>query len=294
MRLAVLKYDGNGNIGDEIQTLAVEQFLPRIDARLDRDALAGATQSERTLLVMNGWFAGNPRQSFPPAEGIEPVFFSFHITDSPENRAHFFSASCLDYFRRRQPVGCRDRYTAQRLRAFGVESYYTKCLTLTFPKRTATPRDGKVFLVDVDPGNVCLPRELRRGAVRVTHRVCNRYDDEFKRMMARKTLELYRDCARLVITSRLHCALPCAAMGIPVVFFGDPKDGRLSVLEDIGIRIYPYRKFRDLLRQALYRPYFKLFRAWRVEWNPAPLDLEEEKAKMVSALKKILNEKGVV
>jgi hypothetical protein len=293
MRLAVLKYDGNGNIGDEIQTLAAEQFLPRVDLRLDRDSLAGARQSEPTLLLMNGWFAKNPRGSFPPAEGIDPVFFSFHIARSPKDAAHFFSAPCLEYFRRHQPVGCRDKDTAERLRAAGVEAYYTKCLTLTFPRRPTAPRDGRVFIVDVDTSNVYLPRELRRGAVVVTHHLSALYDDEIKSMMARKTLELYRNQARLVITSRVHCALPCSAMGIPVVFLGDPRDVRMSVLEDIGIKIHPYRKFKGGLRRYCYRQYFKIFRASGIDWNPKPLDLEEEKSRIVSALRKVLKEKGI-
>jgi hypothetical protein len=291
MRLAVLKYDGNGNIGDEIQTLAAEQFLPRVDARLDRDSLAGARQSEPTLLLMNGWFSRNPPASFPPAEGIEPVLFSFHV--SPKDGAHFFSAQCLEYFRRHQPVGCRDKDTAQRLRACGIETYYTKCLTLTFPRRAAAPRDGKVFLVDIDTKNVYLPRQVRRGAIFISHQVSNRYDNELKSMLAKKTLALYRDQARLVITSRLHCALPCAAMGIPVVFLGNPKDVRISVLEDIGIKIHPYRKVTGPLRRYFYRLYFKIFRSPKIDWNPAPLDLEEEKARIGAALRKVLKEKGV-
>jgi hypothetical protein len=293
MRLAVLKYDGGINIGDEIQTLAAEQFLPRIDARLDRDTLAGAKQAEPTLLLMNGWFARNPPQSFPPAEDIEPVFFSFHIVDSRIGGAYFFSTQCLDYFKRHQPVGCRDRDTAQRLRACGIESYYTKCLTLTFPRRAAAPRDGKVFVVDVDTKTVYLPKELRRGAILLSHRVLDLYDGELKRSMAKKILELYRDRASLVITSRLHCALPCAAMGIPVVFLGDPKDVRISILEDIGIRIHPCRKFKNRVGRYLYRRYFKIFCTPKIDWNPAPLDLESEKAKIISALRKVLKEKGV-
>jgi hypothetical protein len=182
----------------------------------------------------------------------------------------------------------------QRLRAFGIETYYTKCLTLAFPRRIAPPRQGKVFLVDVDRKYLYLPKKLRANAMRISHLVCSGYDDEFKRMIAKKTLDLYRDHARLVITTRLHCALPCAAMGIPVVFLSNkPRDIRLSILKDIGIRIHRYRKFRSPLIRSFYRLYFKIFRAPRIDWNPAPLELEAEKERIVSALRKVLKEKGV-
>jgi hypothetical protein len=49
--------------------------------------------------------------------------------------------------------------------------------------------------------------------------------------------------AKLVITSRIHCALPCLAMGVPVIFingFDDPVDscrfgGILELLNHVDI-----------------------------------------------------------
>jgi hypothetical protein len=67
-----------------------------------------------------------------------------------------------------------------------------------------------------------------------------------------------------VITTFLHCALPCIAMGIPVVVFlprpqydfqetSDPE--RFSGL----MRIAPVHRFAD---------------AARVDWNPLSIDVE--------------------
>jgi hypothetical protein len=293
MRLAVLKYDLNGNIGDEIQTLAAERLLSRVDARLDRDTLKNSPQSERTVLLMNGWFARVPTESFPPAKGIDPVLFSFHIAKFAKDWTYYLTQPCVDYFRAHQPVGCRDRKTAEHLREKGIDTYYTKCLTLTFPRRTAEPKDGKVFIVDVDVDLIRIPRELRRGAIRHTHTVPRQFDDELKRSIALRTLEMYRDHAKLVITSRLHCALPCAAMGIPVIFLGNPEDGRISLLEDIGIKINPYRQVEGAVRRLFYRRYFRHFIAPKINWNPTSLDLETEKTQIQSALQKVLQQKGV-
>ena len=55
---------------------------------------------------------------------------------------------------------------------------------------------------------------------------------------ARELIEYYRDNVALLITTRLHAALPCIGMGIPVVFIGDRADPRLSILPEIGVPIY--------------------------------------------------------
>ena len=48
----------------------------------------------------------------------------------------------------------------------------------------------------------------------------------------------YRDEARLVITTALHCAAPCTAMGIPVVLISETINNiRFSTLDGI-IKIY--------------------------------------------------------
>ena len=44
------------NIGDNIQSIAAEQFLPIVDKRFNRDALNKVLESEKYLLIMNGWY----------------------------------------------------------------------------------------------------------------------------------------------------------------------------------------------------------------------------------------------
>ena len=60
---------------------------------------------------------------------------------------------------------------------------------------------------------------LRTGdRVTVTaHEDSSSDDPEARLAMAERLLELYAR-ARLVVTSRLHCALPCLALGTPVLF----------------------------------------------------------------------------
>jgi len=82
-------------------------------------------------------------------------------------------------------------------------------------------------------------------------------------------------------------------MGIPVVYFGDPNDSRISLLTDIGIRIHAYHRSGHPLKRNLYRLFFRMFRAGKINWNPAPVDLDREKSTIIATLKKLLFEHGV-
>ena len=56
-------------------------------------------------------------------------------------------------------------------------------------------------------------------------------------IQARGLLETYAN-AGLVITSRLHCALPCIAMGTPVVFVGAYDNSRFQGLGNLVNHIF--------------------------------------------------------
>lgn len=272
MRCCSFKYPVSGNIGDEIQSLAAEQFLPRVDERLDRDALNKITGGEERLVIMNGWFT-KFAQNWPPAPSVVPVFFGFHLTPLPSVVQSFLRPESIAYFRRIAPIGCRDRATQDLLQQAGVETFYSKCLTLTFPRRKVAPTDGRVFLVDVpDSFRPKIPKSLAQGAIVVSHQVQDVYGEDVKFAIARRLLTLYEQQAKLVITTRLHCALPCLAMGIPVVFVGNPDEARISLLADLGVTIHPFSADSA-----------------EVDWIPPLVDLEDEKSRMTGILQDRLN-----
>lgn len=57
---AGFEYRGLNNLGDYIQSVAVERLLPTIEQRFDRDALAYANPLVPMSIVMNGWFSHHP------------------------------------------------------------------------------------------------------------------------------------------------------------------------------------------------------------------------------------------
>lgn len=281
VRYASFRYDLYPNLGDEIQTLAVEQYLPRVDSRIDRDSLASFEAEEKHIVIFQGWFSHTPERCFPPSNAIVPVFVGFHLSDSRRTRDNLLVGPSLTYLKAHAPIGCRDEGTQRLLEGAGVRAYTTHCLTLTFPARNREPQFGKVFIVDGE--DLRIPRLLRQEAVHLSHECSASLDDELKRAAAQRLLDLYRDEADLVVTTRLHCALPCIAMGIPVVFFGDPNDYRLGVLRDLRVPINRRLPEHRLLRKKYLRVVLEVWRFWnalKVDWHPRSLRLEKEKSRI--------------
>lgn len=293
MKYASFKYDISMNLGDQIQTLAAEQFLPSIDLKINRDSLKFFQAKERHLIIMNGWFSEFPESCLPSSNSIVPVFIGFHMTSSNQTIQAFLKPEYIDYFKLYEPIGCRDRKTQEILSLKGIKSFYSKCLTLTFPTRETTPKNGKIFIVDAF--DIPVPNSLRKEAYFVSHSTHDFYGDQIKTSIARKMLETYRNSARLVITTKLHCAMPCIAMGIPVIFFGNPDEYRVSILKDLGLKI---NKKPSLLIKNIYKSYSKLSKYSSehtflkdVDWNPKPLNVEKEKKALIEKTKALVSER---
>lgn len=252
MKYALLKYDENKrffNVGDNIQSLAAKQFLPKVDIYLNRENLADY-RGEKVKLIMNGWFTHNVH-NWIPSEDIEPLFVSFHMNNTAA--PHMLTQAGIAYLKKHEPIGCRDQYTADILKEKGIDAYFTGCLTTTLDsyKVDDSERGDDVFIVDplysyprkekvfynfkwtiksILNGNIFklkkknkhlrnfLSKELLEKAIYVNQEPpSNTYSHEEKFEMAEDLLMKYAK-AKLVITSRIHCALPCLALGTPVIF----------------------------------------------------------------------------
>jgi hypothetical protein len=262
------------NIGNEIQSIAAARHLPRIDTHVDQERLHLIDSKEPICVIMNAWFMITP--CWPPAPALRPVFVGFHVT----SKARAIVAEHAEYLRAFEPIGTRDEGTAEFLQGLGVRAEVTYCLTLSLPRREKPPADGRVFVVDCE--EIALPKTLAKRAARITHGVAL-VSDATKLQYARELLDCYRDTASLVVTTRLHCALPCIAMGIPVIFFGDPGDYRTRIVADVGGVIYDRRLYA---KRALYGAAGRMVQP--IDWSPAPLDVEALKARQGEAVRQRL------
>lgn len=172
MKYGLLEYTTD-NLGDEIQSLAAEQYLPRIDTYLKRDNLDEVESEEKIKLIMNGWFTHKP-ENWPPSPDIVPLFISFHIARSAADE--LVSQKSIDYFKKHEPIGCRDYHTRDLLSNHGVDAYFSGDLVLTLSKDkyvSESPDNGHsddILLVDVDEHvEDALPKEIRERSQSLTH-----------------------------------------------------------------------------------------------------------------------------
>lgn len=266
MKYANLILDQNKemeNVGDWVQIFAVENLYKYMGVEYSQVVRIKISElntydGETVILPINfplyGYYDLSPK--------IIPVYLGISVIDrsvAKGLRMHAF-----------QPIGCRDYHTFSELREEGLNVYYGGCLTVTFSKRKNKPIDGKVFIVGISPDVANrIPNEVKKDAIYAEHIF---YGTECRgETNAKKVFERYNNEASLVITSKIHCAQPCLAAGIPVIF----------ICEKMSFRY-------DVLKQ--YIPVYSIDDMKQVDWNPKEIDIELHKKTMLShAAERVIN-----
>ena len=178
VKLSLLKYCSSWNIGDDIQSIAVSRLLSAPHDFIDRDRLASFRDGKDVhALIMNGYFLDNLSE-WPPSRDIHPIFSGFHVA----RKAQEIMAKHKAYFRNYEPVGCRDQGTADFLERLGIRTEVTYCATLTLPRRTKRPKNGKLLIVDCD--DIRFPKSVKKNYVLLTHRISPAYSLRTRMKMA--------------------------------------------------------------------------------------------------------------
>ena len=252
----LLKYSTN-NIGDEIQSLAAKQFLPQVDVLLDRDYLKEVKSDKKIKLIMNGWFTHCPN-NWPPSSAIKPLFISFHITPaiagkmtSPESLKYFkmhepigcrdlytrdllkskgidaYFSGCLTLtlhktiFKQSKDVLVVDldrknlKYLSNQLVKNAVFINHYAFFPSTGAIATFLSNILRKYYFFTD--KLKSDSFLKKSFMRIESFFLKKIKNERRFKKAEELLNMYAN-AQLVITSRLHCALPCLAFGTPVIF----------------------------------------------------------------------------
>jgi hypothetical protein len=236
------------NLGDVIQGIAAEKFLPNHSNLVDREQLNSLSE-EPGFLIGNGWYQ-HEFDNFPPPTNVTPFYISVHIAKSD-----FLKLKRVrEHFKSNSPIGCRDIKTKWLMRGFGIPAYYSSCLTLTFKNNNCvTKTKTEIIWVDNIDHPVPLKIELKlnelipNGFVKISHDPLSRFStfDTYisnNKIIVNELIERYSK-AKLVLTTKIHCALPCIGMGVPVILIHpNPNDPRLSVLNQF-IKIISYEEF---------------------------------------------------
>lgn len=251
------------NLGDLYQTFAIDELYCRMGIPADqvvdverRQLRTYSGQPVRLPLCgMFGHVKGN--EIFPMSDRITPVYLGYHANTKP-----YLKPAC---YKGAGPVGCRDESSWRAMEKAGIPAFISGCMTLTLPRRTREPENGKIFFVDA-PASLepFIPAELRPRITYLGQEIemdTSLPNEELIRLhqqQARERLDLYVNQASLVVTSRLHCAAPCTALGIPVILARNYFDDRYTFLDKF---LHPYTpdEFAG------------------IDWHPAPVEMEKEK-----------------
>lgn len=249
------------NLGDYVQTIAthyaiVRSYSSEVQCEYwDRDNLINyiSTDGYSKICIMQGFF---PISVFCfPNKYVFPIFIGFHLggcmeyssqTNGSENLWKYFIQRFPQYLKNKS-VGCRDKRTAAFLRSMGIKTYFSRCLTLTLPQRTQTPKENKVFISCFSYVRKVLddklPVELKSNCINISPEfdVDKVREYSFQALenvdilpYAKEYLDKIKKEATLVITDRIHVASPCIAMGIPtIVIKRSDDDPRYDIFEGI-------------------------------------------------------------
>ena len=227
-KYGVVAYPNSINIGDDVQCLAAMTHLKQVDYFINRDTINEKVTNDKVKLICNGWFSETP-ENWPPADNIDPLFISFHVTNEHNSNKKIVNSKFYDYYKKHEPIGCRDYDTVDLFESIGIKAYFSGCLTLTL-KNEYDYRTDDIYLVDpfykykITPKylrkayDTLVPEDYKKDVSIITHNdllSMRTVEERLKR--ARGILKKYAT-AKMVITSRIHVALPCLAMGTPVYF----------------------------------------------------------------------------
>lgn len=271
---------GTFNIGDYIQSLAAAQFFDNIDIKINREAL-DEYDGEAVKMIFNGWFMHYP-EHWPPSNKIKPLFVAFHLNLLAKNE--LLLENSIRYFKKHEPIGCRDINTKNMLNEKGVDAYFSACLTLTLDiKYKTAQKNSEIYFVDpyyefrrkkiimsylstvfTQYNDIkklsrnmfkakswknlfkasafyqqyiqVFDREILVNAEFVNHEIPDTFKSEKNKFDYAELLLNKYNKAHLVVTSRIHAALPCLALKTPVFYTDNVNQSEVSYCRLDGIR----------------------------------------------------------
>ena len=233
------------NIGDYIQSLAALQYLPKKckPYLVDRDSIQ-FYNGTKIKLIMNGWHNLNGGNKYV-SNKIKPFYISYHLTKSKDMPEEFIKN--MNNF---SPIGCRDIQTRNNLIKYGIKAYFSSCLTTTLDidyRLDKSERTNEIIFIDYKFGDYpeadkylfSLEAYNFNKITYISHMFDINLTHIERLKFASKLLKRYAK-AKLIITTRIHGALPCLALNTPVILINKKFDydryiGLYELLNTIGI-----------------------------------------------------------
>ena len=233
------------NIGDYIQSIAALQYLPKNCKPffVDRDMIQ-FYHGPRVKLIINGWYYLHEGNQYVSSQ-INPIFISYHLNND-NNLSSVFINNINNY----SPIGCRDIHTRDKLVKYGIKAFFSSCLTTTLDLNFfihKNKRTDEIIFIDYKFGNypkadkfLLSLKAYNFTNITYTKHFFNINMTHIERFQLAKQLLYKYARAKLVISTRIHGALPCLAFNTPVIFINKVYDykrypGLYELLNTIGI-----------------------------------------------------------
>lgn len=269
------------NLGDILQFLAVEYLLKRkgineeeiVKLRMEE---ISSYRGEKIVLFLN-WalFDTNfmKEDKFNISPDIRLVYLAATI-NSVMFKESYFNAFNIEYLKSIEPIGCRDEKTAEILQKYGIKAYVNGCMTSLLPRREYK-NAKKVFFVDAPIElRSYIPEKYLDNCEFVSQQIYLQHErlDDVEEIWndVKKHYERIFQEASMVVTSRLHVASPCMALGIPVIMAKRQIDYRFDWLEKM-IPLYDQNQYGE------------------IDWNVQSIEYEDYKEKKIAELIEIIN-----
>lgn len=251
--ISLIKYTDSPNIWDNFQTLSTKNVLEKLGYNIDYvDRDRKDTDSEKIIFI--NWYY-SPKTidtlNLKFSEKTKVIFYNIHLAvdtwrlDYVKN-VFLKNEEIISSFKRFEPIWCRDEHTKDLLISEWFDAINNECITLLMDKRTPEQEKNakKLILVDVDEF-IPMPKWFKKEDIEYKTQVSDEWIDlsnDEKINLSKEILEYYKNNWKLIITSRFHCAMPCIAMWIPVVFLWDKNSKRCEWLWKY-IKVYDYVHF---------------------------------------------------
>lgn len=264
-KIAILGYD-TINIGDDIQSYVISTHVDPdyIILRDDHDQIWDFKTGERltnglreeVVLVMNGWFMHSPDKKYNISKLKfpikNPLITPFYISTCLSKKVfELYQNEKLKNYKENQPFLCRDKTTYDLLTNKNVACEYFGCMTQTLnvenvPKNIEYEKKYSGATLYVDSKNSF----NKKSSFCFEHydMSLNKKSPLERIKIAADTLSKYQ-YAKKIYTSRLHCFLPCRAMGIDVEFDGDLCYRTKDLVKETPDKDKLLKTFLDLLEE---------------------------------------------
>lgn len=246
MKYGLYYFKNTHNLGDDICAYAQSLFYPHIDYLIDNTSVYRfKSESNEDVATIIGALV-EPRNyewCFLPPSNVIPFFADAYFGNSMWEFLQ--NEPIIKYMKAYAPIGVRTTSATAKFLDLGIDAYCSSCVTLTLPEFKKNS-ERYICLVDVPEFvekyirdvagekieiRVMTHSFLNHGAGYINHR---NISIQYRFKQIEELLQIYAD-ARLVVTSKLQCALSCLTQHTPVLLTL-PKDrsGIIDMDERIG------------------------------------------------------------